>query len=91
VQRGKNSLQEWMYMQKAKQPSQGTHQQTLWEKPPHLTVKCKVDCEFFNNNTITGLDTCFKDSSGALLLGFSKYSFFNFTPSVVETLSLFEA
>jgi len=32
----KNSLQEWIRMQKARQPSQGTHQEVLWEKPPPL-------------------------------------------------------
>jgi len=78
-------------MQKARKPSQGTHQPTLWEKPLQLMVKCNVDCALFDNNTITGLGICFKDSSGALLLGFSKYSYLNSTLSVAETLSLFEA
>jgi ribonuclease HI len=78
-------------MQKARQPSQGTHQKNLWEKPsPHM-VKCNVDCALFNNNTITGLGICFRDSSGALLSGFSKYSYFCSTPPEAEALGLFGA
>jgi len=91
VLRAKNSLKEWIHMQKPRQPSQGTHQEVLWEKPPPLMVKCNVDCALFNNNTITGLGICFRDSSGALLLGFSKHSYFNSTPPEVESLGLFEA
>lgn len=50
-----------------------------------------MDCALFNNNTITGLDMCFKDSSRALLLGFLKYSYFNSTPLEAEVLDLFTA
>jgi len=40
---------------------------------------------------ITGLDICFRDSSRALLLDFSNYSYFTSTPLEVEVLGLFEA
>lgn len=91
MQRAKNSLHKWMCMQKTTQPSQGTHQQTFWEKHSSPMVKCNLDCALFNNNTITGLGICFRDSSGALLLDFSKYSYFISTPSEAEVLGLFEA
>jgi hypothetical protein len=101
VQRAKNSLHEWMCMQKSRQSSQGTHQQTLWEKPSPPVVICNVDCALFNNNTITslvikkhiitGLGICFRESSRALLLDFSKSSYFNSTPLEAQVLDLFEA
>jgi ribonuclease HI len=50
-----------------------------------------VDCALFNNNTITGLGICVRDSSRALLFGFLKYSYFNSFPSEAESLGLFEA
>jgi len=71
-------------MQKARQPNQGIHQQTMWEKHSSLTMKCNVDCALFNKNTITGPDIRFRDSSGALLLSFLKYSYFNYFPVEVE-------
>jgi len=78
-------------MQKARQLSQGTHQQTLWENTPPLIVKCNVNCALFNNNNITGLGIFFRDSSEAFLLDFLKYSYFNYTPLEAEALDLFEA
>ena len=53
-------------------------------------IKCNVDCALFNNNTITGLGICFRDSSGTLFLSLSKYSYFNSTPSEAEAPGLFE-
>jgi hypothetical protein len=49
-----------------RQLNQNIHQDELWVKPPPSSLKCNVDCALFNNNTITELDICFRDSSGTL-------------------------
>jgi len=86
-----NSLHEWRCMQRARQPNHGTHQEDLWVKPPHSTMKCNVDRALFNNNSITGFDICFRDSSGTLLNGLLKYSLHNSTAPEAEALGLLEA
>jgi hypothetical protein len=91
VRRAKDSLHEWQVMQRAKQPSQGTHQEHKWLKPLPATMKCNVDCALFNNNTITGYGLCFRDSTGQLVLGMSNYAFFSSSPTEAEALGLLEA
>ena len=91
VQRAHNSLHEWRCLQRTRQPNQNIHQDELCVKPPPSSLKCNVDCAFFNNNTITGLGICFRDSSGTLRYGLSKYSLYNSSPSEVEALSILEA
>ncbi|PNX86023.1 eukaryotic translation initiation factor 3 subunit c, partial [Trifolium pratense] len=45
----------------------------LFSIPPLNTVKCNVDCAFFNNNTIMGYGLCFRDASGQLMYGESSW------------------
>jgi len=55
-------------------------------------VKCNVDRALFNNNnSITSFGICFRDSSGTLLNGLSKYSLHNSTPPEAEARGLLEA
>jgi ribonuclease HI len=91
VRRAKDSLNEWQFMQRAIQPSQGTHKESKWLKPLPATMKCNVDCALFNNNTITGYGLCFRDSTGQLVLGMSNYDFFSSSPTEAEALGLLEA
>jgi len=91
VQRAHNSLHEWCCLQRARQPNQNIHQDERWVKPPPSSLKCNVDRALFNNNTITGLNICFRNSSGTLHYGLSKYSLYTSPPSEAEALSLLEA
>jgi ribonuclease HI len=74
-----------------RQLNQNIHQDELWVKPPPSSLKCNVDCALFNNNTITELDICFRDSSGTLRYGLSKYSLYTSSHSEAEALSFLEA
>jgi len=69
--RAKNSLQEWMHMQKAWQPSQCTHHQTLWEK---LRLSWWNVMRTVHSLITTPLQVLV---SALEKFGFSKYPYFN--------------
>jgi len=90
INRARDTLSEWSYMQQAKHPVQEMTHDALWEKPPLTVVKCNVDCVLFKNNSIMGYGLCFKDSMGLLLLGMSNYEFLRVTPSEAKASGLLE-
>jgi ribonuclease HI len=91
INRARDTLYEWSYMQQAKNSMQEITHDALWEKPPLTVVKCNVDCALFNNNSIMGYGLCFRDSMGHFLLGMSNYEFHRVTPSEAEATGLLEA
>lgn len=91
VQRAKDLLNKWSYMQRARHLVSDTQQEATWSKPPASIVKCNVDCALFNNNTITGYGCCICDFSGQLLLGMSNYAPFSSSPTEAKALGLLEA
>jgi ribonuclease HI len=79
-------LHEWSCMQRAKHPARPEDQHLIWTKPPVGHIKCNVDAAIFNNNTTMAYGLCFRDSSGALLMGKSEY--LHLYVSVLEAESL---
>jgi ribonuclease HI len=73
-------------MQKAKHPVTPQDQQPAWTKPQSGYIKCNVDAALFNNNTTMAYSLCFRDSTGALLIGKSEY--LHLSVSVLEAESL---
>jgi len=72
-------------MQKAKHPMTPQDQQPAWTKPQSGYIKCNVDAALFNNNTTMAYSLCFRDSTGASLIG--KFEYLHLSVSVLEAES----
>ncbi|GAU10454.1 hypothetical protein TSUD_423510, partial [Trifolium subterraneum] len=89
ITRAKDALYEWSTIQTAKHPvHKGTNHDISWTKPPLNTVKCNVDCAFFNNNTIMGYGLCFRDATGQFMHGESSWKQCFMTTAEAEATAL---
>ena len=64
ISRAKDSLHEWMCMQRAKPQGHSPNHGITWVKPQKGVLKCNVDATMFQNNVIIGYDLCFRTSMG---------------------------
>jgi len=78
-------------MQRVKIQEHNLDHTFTWSKPLIDVIKCNIDASTFNNNSVMGYVTCFRDSADQLLFEKSDVSHFSATVIVAESIGLIES